>query len=561
MAAPPTKIQQISLPELTINYNFKEVPRYDRCTTCHQGIDRLGYDKDAERQADARGLRRPPVPDHGGDLDRSQGARSSPPASTSTPTARTRSTASAARSATAARARGPTSRSPRTRPTNLEEEEHWKKEYGWQEIHHWDYPMLPERFIESSCVKCHHQVTDIPQAKKLQAGYQRIVQYGCTGCHTIGGEGSFGPDLTDERHGRPEPRATSARRSPRSGSSSGSRTRTRSGPTPGCRGSTALTNNDAKDDLPKSDAEIQAITHYLFARARPPPTSSIRPPRPTPSGARSSSSRRAAWPATSTGPTTPRWSSRPTGRTSTPTTSPTRPRPTTQEFPESVRTYAQADYGPNLGNLAAKFQSEPDKGLKWLSNWIQNPEKYHPKSLMPNLQLPLQDAADIASWLISVPGDWPVKVAVAPVAGQGGCRRPRRAGQALRHQGGIQDAGRQVGRGAPERGRRVRRQAQHRRQALLPGREDDRAAGLLRLPHRSRDSRTPSRSAPRSTTGASRARRSSITATSRNTWKTRSRRTTATATAPTRSTRSRSSTRPGSASSTRSCTGRGATTT
>ena len=45
-AAPPTKIQQISLPDLTINYNFKEVPRYDRCQTCHQGIDRIGYDKD-----------------------------------------------------------------------------------------------------------------------------------------------------------------------------------------------------------------------------------------------------------------------------------------------------------------------------------------------------------------------------------------------------------------------------------------------------------------------------------------------------------------------------------
>ena len=41
--------------------------------------------------------------------------------------------------------------------------------------------MLPQRFIESSCVKCHRQITDIPQAKKLQAGYQRIVQYGCTG--------------------------------------------------------------------------------------------------------------------------------------------------------------------------------------------------------------------------------------------------------------------------------------------------------------------------------------------------------------------------------------------
>ena len=45
---PPTKIQQISLPELLINYNFKEVPRYDRCQTCHQGIDRIGYDKDAD---------------------------------------------------------------------------------------------------------------------------------------------------------------------------------------------------------------------------------------------------------------------------------------------------------------------------------------------------------------------------------------------------------------------------------------------------------------------------------------------------------------------------------
>ncbi len=47
-AAPPEKIHQISLPELTINYNFKEVPRYDRCTTCHLGIDRLDYDVDAE---------------------------------------------------------------------------------------------------------------------------------------------------------------------------------------------------------------------------------------------------------------------------------------------------------------------------------------------------------------------------------------------------------------------------------------------------------------------------------------------------------------------------------
>src|SRR5207244_2705654 len=33
--SPPTKIQQFTLEEYPINYNFKYVTRYDRCTTCH----------------------------------------------------------------------------------------------------------------------------------------------------------------------------------------------------------------------------------------------------------------------------------------------------------------------------------------------------------------------------------------------------------------------------------------------------------------------------------------------------------------------------------------------
>jgi hypothetical protein len=36
----PLKIEQIWLPRLTINYNFRDVPRFDRCTTCHQGLDK-----------------------------------------------------------------------------------------------------------------------------------------------------------------------------------------------------------------------------------------------------------------------------------------------------------------------------------------------------------------------------------------------------------------------------------------------------------------------------------------------------------------------------------------
>ena len=86
-----------------------------------------------------------------------------------------------------------------------------------------------------------------------------------------------------------------------------------------------------------------------------------------------------------------------------------------------MRQYARADYGPNLSNIGAKFTSQ-EEGYKWLANWIKAPEAYHPKSLMPNLQLSAQDAADIGAWLLSVSGEWPptdknwpVKVRVADV--------------------------------------------------------------------------------------------------------------------------------------------------
>ncbi|MBS0207343.1 MAG: c-type cytochrome [Planctomycetes bacterium] len=36
----PLKIEQIWLPQLTLNNNFRDVARFDRCTTCHLGIDK-----------------------------------------------------------------------------------------------------------------------------------------------------------------------------------------------------------------------------------------------------------------------------------------------------------------------------------------------------------------------------------------------------------------------------------------------------------------------------------------------------------------------------------------
>lgn len=410
---PPTKIQQISLPDLTINYNFKDVPRYDRCTTCHQGIDRIGYDTDdqggsmkavfashphltdgattvdprgnvvtAGLYLDANGPH--PINDlgcticHGG-----QGSGTDFTFSSHT-------------------------------PNDLHQKEHWESQYNWHEIHHWDEPMLPARFMESSCVKCHHQVTDVPQAKKLQAGYERVVKFGCTGCHQIGGEGSFGPDLTEERAVGPNLTHIGAKL-PKDWTLRWIKNPHAFRPDSRMPRFYGVTNNNAQHDWPKNHAEIHAITHYLYAKSTPPAGFVDAPAKNDPAHGKELFLQKGCLACHSHRPyetadlqladrdhANPKYKHE-KGDTFDPS-----------GFPESVRDYAKADYGPNLIDIAAKFSSR-DQGYKWLTNWIKTPESYHPRSLMPNLQLSLQDSADIAAWILTIPGEWPVKVEMPAV--------------------------------------------------------------------------------------------------------------------------------------------------
>ena len=92
-------------------------------------------------------------------------------------------------------------------PNTLGDRSDWMREHGWFDNAHWVYPMHPQRFVESSCLKCHHQVTELepterypePPAPKLLKGYNLIRKYGCYGCHEINGfEGPdkrLGPDM------------------------------------------------------------------------------------------------------------------------------------------------------------------------------------------------------------------------------------------------------------------------------------------------------------------------------------------------------------------------------
>ncbi|MCX7402818.1 MAG: hypothetical protein NTY87_06890 [Planctomycetia bacterium] len=92
-------------------------------------------------------------------------------------------------------------------PNTPKQAHEWHSEHRWSNNHHWIFPMQPERFEESSCLQCHHQVVDLepserfpePPAPKLVEGYHLIRQYGCYGCHEINGWSGpgkrVGPDM------------------------------------------------------------------------------------------------------------------------------------------------------------------------------------------------------------------------------------------------------------------------------------------------------------------------------------------------------------------------------
>ncbi len=274
----PTKIKQLWLPELTIDYGgFKDVPRYDRCISCHLGIDRGTFD-----HASLTRLTSPPEVIQK-EIDKSAARRDELQKSGASEEEVKRANARiVALEAEKKRAEGMQERLDTARkmlseraknenlgfdpgdvpkkvrwlnlskgeitqyaahprldlfvdansphpmekfgctschqgqgsatdfvlaahtPADATQEEEWHNQYGWAHSHFWDFPMLSSRFVESSCIKCHHEVTDLvrhgskEEAPKLLKGYELIRENGCFGCHEISGIKSareVGPDL------------------------------------------------------------------------------------------------------------------------------------------------------------------------------------------------------------------------------------------------------------------------------------------------------------------------------------------------------------------------------
>ena len=179
----PLAIEQLWLPDLPINYNFRQVARFDRCTTCHVGMDRAAGGLPHPYRSHPR-------------LDLFVGPSSPHPMGEFGCTICHDGQGSATAFKFASHS-----------PNDLTQRAEWRKAHGWFQNPDWDFPMRPRRFAESNCLKCHHDVSDLepsrrfpdPPAAKLLAGYHLVRQNGCFGCHEIKGIGPagerLGPDM------------------------------------------------------------------------------------------------------------------------------------------------------------------------------------------------------------------------------------------------------------------------------------------------------------------------------------------------------------------------------
>jgi mono/diheme cytochrome c family protein len=234
--AAPTRIDQIVLYDLPIEYgSFKEVTRYDRCATCHLAIDRANFDRKSlfalgdEARADKLQGRL----DTARDVLKDRAKKGEklgfdpddlPKKVTPIKLTAAQVTQFAAHPRLDLFADG-NSPHPKEKfgctichagqgsatdfkysvhsPNDPEQQKEWEK-HGWERSHDWDFPMLPKRFVESSCAKCHHEMTDLvrfgsrEEAPKLLEGYNLVRENGCFGCHEIAGlkrGRAIGPDL------------------------------------------------------------------------------------------------------------------------------------------------------------------------------------------------------------------------------------------------------------------------------------------------------------------------------------------------------------------------------
>ncbi len=290
-------------------------------------------------------------------------------------------------------------------PNDPAQEHEWKEKYGYFHNHFWEYPMLPQRFQESHCLKCHHNVVELgtnprfgATAPKLVRGYELVKEFGCFGCHEIQGYNAakpIGPDLrlepqTPEEAARiaADPTLVAGEMRKVGPSLRYLASKVESGwveswtanpsefrPTTRMPRFFGLTNQQDHLARELQPAEITAVTHFLLNKSAEfeylRPTAGYAPDADRGEELFSQKGCMACH--------------------------------THSTFPGTT-----ADFGPNLDRISEKLPAG-EKGFLWLYSWIKEPTRYHARTKMPDLFLDpyteqgaeIDPAADIAAWLLS----------------------------------------------------------------------------------------------------------------------------------------------------------------
>ena len=334
--APSLKVDQFVVKGITEDVVFARVPKVDRCTSCHTGILKPGYE-DAPQ----------PYRTHPR-LDFYLSSKSPHPVEEFGCT-----------SCHNGRGRGTDFVSAVHMPSSPEQQEEWEKKYHWHKLHHWEKPMLPLKHIQAGCFQCHGREASIKGADQLNLGLQLIEKSGCYGCHQIEkykDRSKPGPNLThlsakvtkdwayrwisDPHSFRPDTWMPSFFRQ---------------------------SNTKDAESVSRAQQEIHAIVAALFGDDQAFPIEQV----PLKGDPKSGEELVASIGCMGCHQTLPRAK----GLSTT---------------PDQLR----REHGPVLTGLGSKT-TEP-----WIYQWLKNPHRYHPHTRMPSLRLTNQEAADIASFLI-----------------------------------------------------------------------------------------------------------------------------------------------------------------
>ena len=163
---PTIKIRQYVIKRSTNDFYFVQMPKIDRCTTCHVFMDKPGYEDQPN-----------PYKTHPKIDSLAVGANSAHPIKEFGCTSchggvgdRVNDFNSAAHI-----------------PQNAAQEKEWKEKYHWHEPHKVPQAMLPLQYTEGMCMKCHQGSDRISMGDNINKGRQLVENYGCYACHKIEG--------------------------------------------------------------------------------------------------------------------------------------------------------------------------------------------------------------------------------------------------------------------------------------------------------------------------------------------------------------------------------------